>query len=479
MRRRAPARLRRAGLVGLLASGSFLAAGCASLPEASEVLAVRGTASLEDSLAPEGEASGALPPPPALQARDGELRAVPLRWKPVLSGDVAGYVVERAVGDEGPFRRIAVVEGRFGVHYVDRDPSLRDATTYRYRVRSIAQGGELGAEASVVATSTTAALPEPPEEVEAYSHLPRRVAIQWRPSDDPDVQGYVVQRSPAADGPFLNVARLEGRFATSWVDDGLGDLRVFYYRLASVNAAGAEGAPGEPVQAVTKAEPLPPIGLRIEERQLGVNHLAWEPNVEDDVAGYRVVRRGENAEETRVVEELPPYRTSCVDRSVGAGETVAYRVVAFDADGLESAPSEPVEVQSEDYGLEARAKAEGIVLRWEPHAEEGFAAARVYRLGWLGRRELAKVEGDRFLDSDVEPGNTYRYVVELERDDGTRAPPSAPIEATARLAPPPSAGASEEVSTREEARSAAPDAASNGAGRTETPDLRSETRPLD
>jgi len=478
MSRGAPALGDLAILAGLLASGPLLGAGCAFLPDASGVLAAPGGAGLEGPLAIEGEASAALPPPPALQARDGELRAVPLRWKPVLSGDVAGYVVERALGDEQEFRRIAVVEGRFGVHYVDRDPSLRDATPYRYRVRSVGHNGEIGAEASVAVKSTTAALPEAPRELEAYSHLPRRVALQWRPSDDPHVQGYVVQRSPAADGPFLNVARLEGRFASSWVDDGLGDLRVFYYRLASVNAAGAQGAPGEAVQAVTKAEPLPPIGLRIEERHLGANRLAWEPNVEEDVAGYRVLRRGEGAEEIRVVEELPPHRTSCVDRTVGAGETVAYRVVAFDVDGLESDPSELVEVRSEDYGLEARARAEGIALRWEPHAEEGFAAARVYRLGWLGRQELARVEGDRFLDTDVEGGHTYRYVVELERDDGTRAPPSAPIEATARLAPPPPA-AVEDGPGGDASPAAASASAANGTERTGTPNLRSEARPLD
>jgi len=477
MSRGAPALRDLAILAGLLASGSLLGAGCAFLPETSEVLAAPGAGAFEPPLATGGEASAALPPPPALQARDGELRSVPLRWKPVLAGEVAGYVVERAVGEDDPFRRIAVVEGRFGVHHVDRDPSLRDATTYRYRVRSTGRRGQVGTEPSVAVKGTTAALPEAPHDLEAYSHLPRRVALQWRPSDDPHVQGYVVQRSPAADGPFLNVARLEGRFASSWVDDGLGDLRVFYYRLASVNAAGAQGPPGGAVQAVTKAEPLPPIGLRIEERRLGENRLAWEPNVEEDVAGYRVLRRGEEAEEIRVVEELPPHRTSCVDRSVGAGETVAYRVVAFDADGLESDPSEPVEVRSEDYGLEARAQAEGIALRWEPHAEEGFAAARVYRLGWLGRREIAQVEGDRFLDTDVEGGHTYRYVVELERDDGTRAPPSAPIEATARLAPPPAAD--DAPGGDASPRGTAGDAASNDGGRTETPDLRSEARPLD
>jgi len=448
------------------AAGAGLGLACASLPELSGMPGTLGPAApLEPQ---QGAASGALSPPSGLIARDGELRAVPLRWQPVLSGHVAGYVIERSVPDEESFRRIAVVEGRFATDYVDRDPALRDAGTYLYRVRPLGPDGEVGAEPSAVAQGTTAALPEPPEDLEAYSHLPRRVALQWRPSQDPDVSGYAVQRSPAADGPFLDVARLEGRFASSWVDEGLGDLRVFYYRLASVNAAGAQGPPGDPVQAVTKAEPLPPVGLRVVERRLGANRLAWEPNVEQDVAGYRVLRRPEADAEARVVEMLPRSRTSYVDRTVGPGETVAYRVMAVDADGLESEPSDPVEVRSEDYGLEARPTGEGIALRWEPRSDEGFAATRVYRLGWLGREELARVEAGRFVDAEVEPGRTYRYVVELERGDGSRAPPSAPIEATARLAPPPA----DEATAREAREARAWDAARPA-------DLRGKARRLD
>lgn len=373
--------------------------------------------------------AAALAAPAALRAESGELRQVPLLWQPVRSPEVTGYAVERA-GREGHFERIAYVRGRYRTAWVDRDESLADATAYRYRVRSVGPRGDTSEAISPIATAATAGPPPPPRGLEVISQLPRRVAVQWRPSADPRVTGYVVERSPSADGPFLERARLTGRFRTSWVDDGLGDLRVFYYRVAARIGAGTVGPPGRAAQAVTKAEPLPPIGLRVEDKQLGANVLVWDQNVEEDIAGYRLVRKRRESGRAELVATLGPDATRARDETVGAGEEVSYHLVAFDADGLSSRPSDPVLVQSEAYALAAESAAKGISLSWNPRSHEGYEHARIYRLGWLRRRELARVDGEQFVDADVEAGRRYRYAIVLERPDGSRAPASAPVEAS-------------------------------------------------
>jgi fibronectin type 3 domain-containing protein len=321
------------------------------------------------------------------------------------------------------------VRGRYRTGWVDRDESLADATAYRYRVRSVGPRGGTSEAVSPIATAATAGPPPPPRGLEVISLLPRRVAVQWRPSADPRVTGYVVERSPSADGPFLERARLSGRFHTTWVDDGLGDLRVFYYRVAARIEAGPTGPPGRAAQAVTKAEPLPPIGLRVEDKQLGANLLVWDHNVEEDVAGYRLLRRRQESGKAELVATLGPDATRARDEAVGAGEEVSYHVVAFDDDGLSSRPSDPVLVQSEAYALAAKSGTEGIALSWNPRSHEGYEHARVYRIGWLRRRELARVDGKRFVDAHVEAGRRYRYAIVLERADGSRAPASVPVEA--------------------------------------------------
>jgi hypothetical protein len=228
--------------------------------------------------------------PAGLQSFSGRLRAIALSWDPVLAGEVAGYVIERSLDAEGPFEPIAHVSGRFQTTFVDRGSDLAvkrgsdqaltglgDGEEYTYRVRSFRSDGRRGAQTSPLASSFTAAVPESPEGLRAYSHLPRRVALSWRPVDDPTVAGYVVYRSPSASGEFRQIARIDDAYETSFVDRNLGALRVFYYRVATRNAAGGEGPAAEAVRAVTKPEPLPPVGLAVAKRSCAPGRTPTRP----------------------------------------------------------------------------------------------------------------------------------------------------------------------------------------------------------
>jgi len=384
-----------------------------------------------------------LPAPRGLRAVSGQLRAVPLKWDPLLTGDVSGYVLERTGKQGGRFQRISALPGRFETRYVDRGDDLApkrgskggradlgDGATYCYRVRAFDSSGRVAAAPDPGVCATTAWPPAAPSGLQAFSHQPRQVALSWRPVPDPTVVGYRVYRNPARQGEYLLIARLDGRFSTTYVDRGLGPLRVFYYRVASVNAAGGVGEKASEVRAVTKPEPLPPIGLRVEKQRLGSNLLAWDPNVETDIAGYRLLRIREGGSSGEIVAVLEPGATSAEDREIGAGERLSYKLVAFDRDGLESDPSDPIEVESVDYGLRALSQEDAVHLHWEPEVQEGFSAARVLRERTFGSDEIARVPSAGYVDRDVEPGGRYRYQVILVREDGSEGPPSAVVEAT-------------------------------------------------
>jgi len=371
------------------------------------------------------ESAAELPVPEGLRATSGELRSVPLQWDPLLTPSVAGYVVERAFAAEGPFVRIAVVAGNAATAFVDGAAGSDGATLF-YRVRAFAPTGAIGAEASAVVSATTAPTPAPPTGFRAYSHQARSVPLAWEPSPDPTVGGYRVERSPSAGGPFERLVKLEGRHSTVYVDQGLGDLRVFYYRIAAVNRAGGRGPVSDAIRAVTKPYPLPPAGLRLAGQRLGANRIAWEPNVESDIVAYRVFRIREGGREQ--LAELPASQTAALVGGVGADEQAAYSVIAVDRDGLISKPATPLAVASVGYGLVASVRPGGVVLRWEGRREEGFQGARVLRHGALRTVEVAFSEEGTWVDREARPGGRYRYSVVLERPDGTRAPPSSPVE---------------------------------------------------
>jgi fibronectin type 3 domain-containing protein len=297
------------------------------------------------------EPAAALAAPEGLRAVTGELRSVPLKWDPLLAGDVGGYVIERALREKGDFQRVGSVYDRFATSYVDRGSDLApkalpgstdlgDGATYSYRVRAFDAQGYIAGTSTEVVTATTAPPPERPEGLRTYDHQPGKIALTWRPVSDPTIAGYVVYRSPSLRGHYDAIARLDGRYATTWVDAGLAPLRVFYYRVAAVNAAGGEGVPTRALRGVTKPEPLPPASLRVVSQSSGEVELAWDPNLEPNLAGYRVLRRRADEGEEVLVAELAPDRTSVADGLAPAGARLVYRVVAYDRDGLVSAPVE-------------------------------------------------------------------------------------------------------------------------------------------
>jgi len=418
-----------------LACAALLAA-CAAPPRVAELW--RGALGRQGEPGPVllDEPPAGLPPPEGLRAESGRFREVRLEWEPLLAGSVGGYVVERAFAMEGPFARIAAVTGRFSTLYVDGAGSLQafqaeplgDGMAAFYRVRAFAPSGHLSSAASSSVFANTAPVPPAPQDLRVYSLQPRTVPITWTAPEDESVAGYQIERSPSSKGPFEVIARLQGRGTTRYVDRGLGDLRVLYYRVAALNPAGAEGPPTPAIRAVTKPEPLPPFRLRVAGQRLGANRLEWEPNVEGDLAGYRVLRLREGAEEREVVASVPPEQTGIEDTAVGADERVAYTAVAIDRDGLKSDRAVPIALTSEGYGAAALAASDRVELRWDPRRDEGWERARVLRASGLQSRELGVVEGASYVDRDVAPGARYRYTIVLERGDATQAPPSRPLE---------------------------------------------------
>jgi fibronectin type 3 domain-containing protein len=368
-----------------------------------------------------------LPAPERVRAETNVFRAIPLSWDPVLQSDVAGYAIERAADPDASFERVAVVWGRGESAYVDGAGAtpLGDGVTAYYRVRSVSADGQQGIEASGVVVSITAPLPAPPRGLRTMSRQPREIPLAWRASSSDIASGYVVERSPSPDGPYAPVVTLAGRFATSYVDRGLGNLRVFYYRVATLNPAGDSGPPSEPVRGVTKPEPLPPYSLRVAESKLGLNTLVWEPNVESDIAEYRLYRIRKGAP-PRLVASVPA-DVFTAQEQVSAGENATYAMQAINHDGLVSRLSDPVAVDSAGYGLAAETRNGGVTLRWSQDTDE-FPEARIVRSGWLGQRELGPAKPGEYEDRDVEPGRSYRYVVVARRADGSEAPASRPLE---------------------------------------------------
>ena len=267
------------------------------------------------------------------------------------------------------------------------------------------------------------------------------MVLAWDPNRSPDVSGYAVLRSPTLAGPWDRVAELEGRLTAVYEDPVPGDLRVLYYRVIAVNPFGGESDTSDPIRAVTKAEPLPPIGLEVAGRQLGSIVLAWHPNVERDLHAYRVFRaerRSSGWGDERMIASLSRGERAFTDARVACGQELRYRMRAVDADGLESDFSDPLEVTGEDLGLVAkRDPSHAWLLEWDARHAARWPIARVSEIRWaLPDRMLGEVPSSgSFQLGDLPPG-ARRIGVTLAPEPDGKTPDSAPrCEIVVRIAP--------------------------------------------
>jgi fibronectin type 3 domain-containing protein len=366
---------RQAGAASVAAALLLLA--CAGLPRLVErhLLA----ASIELSF----DRPADLIPPERIHVNSTADRQIALAWDPILVGAVAGYAVLRAPRAEGPYSLLGRTGSRFETIYIDAGSSpgsLGDGQTYFYRVHPFDAEGRVSRSHTFVAATTDPA-PDAPRGLHAYSNLPRRVVLRWDPSAREDVAAYAVLRSPTVAGPWEQVSVVEGRLRAVHEDRVPGDLRVMYYRLRALNRFGGESEMTEPVRAVTKAHPLPPLGLEVAARTLGSLRLRWAPNVERDLLRYelwRTVQEGDAWAEQRRIGEVEPPATEFVDADVACGARVRYRARAVDRDGLVSSFSGPLEVEGADAGLAVKGTGDALELRWAAEAARAWPRARIF-----------------------------------------------------------------------------------------------------
>jgi fibronectin type 3 domain-containing protein len=354
-------------------------------------------------------------PPEGLRVTSNEDRQISLAWDPVLVGDVAGYAILRAKGNgESPYERVGITRSRFGAVFTDAGASagaLGDGQTYSYRVHPYDKMGRVSRSHAAL-TATTEARPDVPDGLQVYSNLPRTAVLSWKPSEERVVSGYAIYRCPTMAGPWERVAFMTGRLNTVYEDSVPGDLRVMYYKIAAVNRFGGESEPtAQPIRAVTKAEPLPPIGLAANATGLGLVELRWAPNVEPDLASYEVWRAladGQSFGTELEIANVPAATTTYADAGLGCGESARYRLTATDADALVSQFSDALDVKSEDASLALARGPGGLVLSWDPARVGGWTRLLVSESrGALPDREVASASADGAHElalPELEPG---------------------------------------------------------------------------
>jgi fibronectin type 3 domain-containing protein/TolB-like protein len=358
-------------------------------------------------------------------AGSGQIRKIPLSWKPHPFASIGGYHVYRSAVKEGPFEKIGRTNSREATDYLDVVDS--DSTVRWYRIAGINKDGTETLPGTAV-SATTRPIPPAPEAPRVKSGEARRITVSWLASGSPDEKGgYGIYRSEQEQGSFAQIARVAEN-VTVYQDSAspLKDNASYWYRIATLNAAGIEGSLSAAVKGVTKARPEAPKGVTAKSGEVRKVSLNWQQNGENDIREYRLWRR----QSGKTFAMLSSTKMlSHVEGGLPDGTLCAYAVTAVDSDGLESDLSVPVEAttayapsRASGARLEFRDGVAGIA--WGKNPESNVRTYCVYRKGFLGPQKLGETSETEYFYRGTDKVELFVTAVNIE---GLESEPSATV----------------------------------------------------
>ncbi|OEF95630.1 transglycosylase domain-containing protein [Desulfuribacillus alkaliarsenatis] len=155
-----------------------------------------------------------------------------------------------------------------------------------------------------------------PSGLRISEHSPSSVTLRWPPSTDPDLQGYILERSNSAMGVFTPVH--DGILtSTSFVDQLVSDTVTYYYRLKAIDDQDRESAPSNVVSIRPGVNPPSvPTNPTITESPLGIT-ISWDKNSSvDKIFRYKIYRANSESGPFEFIGATPDSRYTDVSAEV-------------------------------------------------------------------------------------------------------------------------------------------------------------------
>ncbi|MCR6570246.1 fibronectin type III domain-containing protein [Campylobacter insulaenigrae] len=267
-------------------------------------------------------------PVPFAQAIVGLPNRVKIVWRPHPDFRVNSYIIERANMKDMKFKELARVKNRLSAEYID--DSLKPDESFQYRVVAQTYDGIKSAPSQVV-ESTTKALPPMVTNLTASKDLPKKIVLNWDKIDYADFAYYKVYSGSNTFLPLSVVAKTAENTYEDVVD-GVSQKR--YYKISMVDKDGLESPlMNEAVEGITLGAPLAPSIILCAVEDDGIK-VEWIDN--DDRAREYIVKRSGGGN-SAVFKEIKSKQLK--DITALPGKIYSYEVIAIDANGIESKPS--------------------------------------------------------------------------------------------------------------------------------------------
>ena len=360
-------------------------------------------------------------PPENVTAEADGPYMINVRWSAPLNiggAEIMEYVIESTSGD-GLWDVLREVDGTT-TEWQHRN--LEPASTWTYRVKAVNEAGT--GLASATATATTEAIrPDPPTYVRATADGTSEILVTWRAPEyegGADILHYRVEMS--TDGLSWHESPVEVE-SEAFRHMDLDPASTWYYRVSAVNAVGPSD-PSEIAFATTDAtvpdapEEFGALALDHETVRIAWNAPAYNGGAE--ILGYAL----EYSLNGEVWEYLDDHTSEMeyIHEDLMPATDYHYRVAALNIMGAGAiagpvSVETPARVPDAPENLIAAATAPTVIeLSWTPPAYDGGARVIGYKLETSSdqaewRQNEKMIEGSRYEDTNVSPGETRHYRV--------------------------------------------------------------------
>lgn len=369
-----------------------------------------------------------VPEAPSQVTAAGSAAKVTLSWNAPSSGGstILRYNVYWSVTPTGATNRIdTLTNATTFVH-----SELTNGVRYYYTISAVTAIGE--GPRSTIVFATPLSVPSAPSELTAVGGA-KSITLTWTaPSDGGTaVTGYKIYRGSASGGESL--LKLIGP-NTTYVDPGLPDNMLYYYKIRAINSQG-DGPISSEVSARTIDKPGAPQNVIVSSGDSFAT-LSWSaPSYSggSSVIGYNVYRNTSGS--WSLVASLVP--SPYLDTGLQNGHQYGYIVRAVNGLG-EGSSSEEVQVMParvpDAPALAAIGGLRSVNLTWTAPSFNGgtnITGYAIYRGVASGQEVFFASVGNifTFLDSGLSDGTAYYYRITAlnERGEGS---PSLEVSAT-------------------------------------------------
>lgn len=386
----------------------------------------------------------AIPPPPELTAEELDSLIV-LRWHNTPGDAFSGFYVERSDDGGATYRRlneIPIVPMTPEDALQPMTPRYDDSTItnyrrYRYRVRGVTAFAELSQPAETEAMGRDRTPPPVPHMQKARIPATTAVVLQWDMDQPPaDLAGFVVARSALPEQGFHTLFDQPLPASARSFLDTAATADEPYYMVGAVDTAG-NVAPSLPVYAdlIDTMPPAVPTGLTGTIDTSGIVTLRWNPGIERDLLGYRVLWANDSTHEFSQRTPAPWQDTVFVDSISVRTLTpyVYYRLAAVDTRYLHSEATAVLALKRPDIVppepsvfTDVSVTDTSVQLHWEHSRSEDVAVQmlerRVQNSGntW---QELVRLPArqQQYTDTAVQRRTVYEYRVTAIDSAGHRS----------------------------------------------------------